>query len=395
VTLAVSLVSGAPRSTLVLITLFTVGLTLNSTAMLFEGLLKNAGRAGMAGVAIAGQSAVSLGVGVAALAGGVGVFTGALAYTVGAVVHLIGTLVWSRSLWRRAEVGDAPESAAGMLVAMIRESLPLAVTGIFIAIYFRLDSVMLNAMQGPHAVGLYGSAYRFFEAMVILSAAYRSVLFPFMSRRADGPSESLAVLCRKSFRLHLILTIGVAVLFTVLSPRLITLLLGREYLAASSALRILMWALPGAFMADMLLHLLVAQRRQFDTTRAVAVTAVFNVALNLILIPRFSIVGAAIATVASEMLSFGLMFVAFSRTVPPLGLARAVRAPLLAGLAAALVMSALGPVAPDGFMGLLASGSSGVLVYLLSLVGLGALRREDLALARSLIPAAATPESDG
>jgi hypothetical protein len=57
-------------------------------------------------------------------------------------------------------------------------------------------------------------------------------------------------------------------------------------------------------------------------------------------------------------------------------------------------MSALGPVAPDGLLGLLVSGSAGVAVYLGSLVGLGAIGREDVALLRALVPTRISAAAD-
>jgi hypothetical protein len=79
VTLGITLATGAPPTTLALVALFTVGLVLNSAALLFEGLLKVAGRAGLAGLAIASQAVVSIGVGLVLLANGGG-FPGAFAY---------------------------------------------------------------------------------------------------------------------------------------------------------------------------------------------------------------------------------------------------------------------------------------------------------------------------
>lgn len=273
-------------------------------------------------------------------------------------------------------------------LALMREAAPFALSGVFIAIYFRMDSVLLNVLQGPAAVGLYGSVYRFFEALVLVSAAYRSVLFPIMARSADGPPEALGVLCRKSFRVQLIFTVGVAVLVTVESRRIVEVLLGPAYAEAAPALAILMWALPAAFMLDTLLHLLAAQRRQIDTARVVAITAAFNVALNLVLIPRWSILGAAAATVASELVCFALMFATFRRTVPGTGLARAIRAPLAAGIAAALAMAALAPVSPGGASGMVFSGCVGVFVYVVTLVVMGAVGRADADLLRAMLPAA-------
>jgi hypothetical protein len=80
------------------------------------------------------------------------------------------------------------------------------------------------------------------------------------------------------------------------------------------------------------------------------------------------------------------MFGAFRRTVPGVSLAQAIQAPLAAGFAAALAMSALGPVSPDGVEGMLLSGLVGGLVYLATLALLGALGRKDAELVHDMLP---------
>jgi O-antigen/teichoic acid export membrane protein len=411
-TLGIALATPAPAGTLSLVAVLTAAMLLNSTALLFENLLKSAGRAGSAGLSVLAQSVTAVAVGLALLFAGMGAFGGACAYLAAAITHLTVAAIWSRGLWRRgARAGAEPSAAvaAPSLAAvsapleptwhgpfgLLREAAPLALSGAFIAVYFRIDSVLLQVFKGAPAVGLYGGVYRFFEAFILLSAAYRSVLFPVMARVADGPGGSLGVLCRKSLRLHLMFTIGVAVFFTFQARPIVTLVLGEAYAPAAPALALLMWALPGAFMADTMLHLLAAQRRQAVSARAVAVTAIFNVVLNLILIPSLSLYGAAAATAASEALSFALMFLAFGRTVPRVSLFAVARAPLVAGAIAGGALMLLRPLGTGGLLGLMLMGTFAVSAYVFALVALGALGRQDAELAYELLPAALRPRRVG
>jgi hypothetical protein len=84
------------------------------------------------------------------------------------------------------------------------------------------------------------------------------------------------------------------------------------------------------------------------------------VALNLLLIPGFSFLGSAAVAVVTEVVGFGLMYVALAKSLPGIGFATLARAPLVAG----------------------------GLAYLAALVGLGAVGRAELELARSLLPGA-------
>jgi O-antigen/teichoic acid export membrane protein len=379
--------------TVLLVAFLTTAMLLNSAALLLENLLKSASRSGAAGMSVLAQSVTALSVCVALVFSGYGVMGGACAYLAASVVHLTSALIWSRDLWRRPAAGSAAPAAPPWRdwKGLLRESAPLALSGVFIAVYFRIDSVLLRVFKGESATGLYGGVYRFFEAFVLLSAAYRSVLFPVMARAADDPSQSLGVLCRKSLRLHLMFTVGVAVFVMLQARAIVGVVLGPAYLAAAPALAILVWALPGAFMADTLLHLLAAQRRQSLTARAMAVTAAFNLGANLLIIPRYSLYGAAATTVASELLSFLLMFLVFNRSVPRISLFEVARAPLIAGAIAGCVLLLLSPLSPGGPPGLMLMASFALTAYVLALVALGALGRQDFELVREILPAALRP----
>jgi O-antigen/teichoic acid export membrane protein len=386
VVLGTALAARTPGGTLALIAVSTVAMVLGSAAGLYEGLLRAAGRAGVAGALAALGSATGLVAALALLAGGAGVLGAALAHVAARAAQLAASARVTRDL-ARADAAPAASPAPRMRVAMLRESLPLALSWVFIALYFRIDAVMLHALRDERAVGLYGGIYRVFEVFAMLAVAFRSVLFPVMARAADGPAAALAVLARQSLRVHLVFTVLVAVVFTFHARAVVALVLGPAYAEAAPGLAVLMWALPGSFMADTLLHLLIAQRRQSLGTWAVGATALLNVALNLVLIPRASFIGAAFATAVSEAACFALLFALFRRGVPAVGLAGAAWRPLAAGGALALVLAWLAPRLPAGAPGLALGLAASAVLYLAALAALGGVRREDLALARELVPA--------
>lgn len=392
-TIGVSVATGSPARSTVLIAVFTLAMLVNSAATLFEQILKAAGRAGTAGLSVLAQSTTAFACGLALVALGFGALGGALAYLAAALAHLAAAGAASRALWRvPADLTDGSTPLARR-AALVREAAPLAISGVFIALYFRVDSVLLHVFRTEREVGLYGSIYRFFEAFVLLSAAYRSVLFPIMARAADGPVEALSVLCRKSLRLHLVFTVGVAVFFSFEARAIVSFVLGPAYRDAAPGLAILVWALPGAFMADTMLHLLAARRRQHLGARAALATAIFNVVLNLLLIPRFSFLGAAAATALSEALCFALLLAAFQIDAPDVGLARAAAPPLLAGALLAGVLGLVAKVIPATALGLAITAVLAVASYAAAAFVTGAVGRQELQVARSLVPGRASGRS--
>jgi len=386
-TYGVALATGVPRPTLLLITCFVLGMLLNGTAMLFQGLLKAAGRAGGLGLTFFVHSLGGLAAAVILLRSGTGATGAAVAYFVAGMAQLLAAAWLSRDLWRAGSGTPPARIRLGEGLALLRASAPLALSGVFIALYFRIDAVMLKHLQGDEAVGLYAGIYRLLEAFVPLSTAYHAIVFPFMVRAADGVEDSLRVLCRNSLRVQLLAYVGVAVFFTFQARAIVALMLGSAYSSAASGLAILIWALPFSHMAYTMLHVLTAQNRQSATTSAVALTAAVNVALNLILIPRFSFVGAAVATVASEALCFVLLYSTFRLRVPSVGLIGVAWRPLLAGGGLAVCSAFLTPWLPPDLKGLAASAAILPIVYGLLLIGFKALGREDLHLVIDLLPA--------
>ena len=111
------------------------------------------------------------------------------------------------------------------------------------------------------------------------------------------------------------------------------------------------------------------------------------------LIPRYSFLGAAIATVVSEVVCCGLLFLLFRRGVPGVGLARAAWRPIAAGVLVAALLSFLTPLLPDGLPGLALGAGVTLTGYAAALLALGGVSGEDLAVVRSLLPFAPVSEA--
>jgi acetyltransferase-like isoleucine patch superfamily enzyme len=245
---------------------------------------------------------------------------------------------------------------------------------------------MLHALKGERAVGLYGGIYRFLEAFAPLSAAYQSILLPVLARTADGPVDVLRRLCLRSLHLLLIAGVGTAVVVTFCSASIIQVTLGSAYLPAAAGFSILIWALPPALMSNTLLNLLIARRKQASGTWIVGSTAAFNIVLNLFLIPRLSIVGASVATVASEVLCFGALFVVGRHMLSGIGFARGAWRPLVAGAALASVLALVVPRFPVGMTALLVAAALSAPLYGALLFLMRAVTFEDFQLFGSILP---------
>jgi O-antigen/teichoic acid export membrane protein len=86
---------------------------------------------------------------------------------------------------------------------------------------------------------------------------------------------------------------------TVLSDKIILLLYGSEFVKAADTLRILIWTMVFFPIANILGNGLIASHHQKIDLLVNSLGAVFNIALNAVLIPKYGPLGASIATVSS------------------------------------------------------------------------------------------------
>jgi len=182
----------------------------------------------------------------------------------------------------------------------IKEALPFGLTGIFVTIYYWTDSVMLSLMQGNEVVGWYNAAYRLILILLFIPSIINVSIFPIMSRFYVSSEDLLRFTYKKFFKYMAIIGIPLGVGVTLLANKIILLIFGAEYINSIIALQILVWSSVFIFLSSAFARLLESSNRQLTITKITAINALANVILNLILIPKFSYIGASIATVITE-----------------------------------------------------------------------------------------------
>jgi O-antigen/teichoic acid export membrane protein len=197
--------------------------------------------------------------------------------------------------------------------AQIRDALPLAFVALISMVYYNIDIVMLGKMKGEEIAGWYGASYHLFFALTTLSGAFLSAAFPVMSRFFEEREELLKKAYQKSFKVMIGMGIPVAVGGFLLAEKIILFLFGPQYQKSVPILKIFCFLIIFSYVNGLAGYFLTSINRQRLTAKILAVTTGINVSLNFILIPRYSYMGAAAATVASEILFFAFFLLALPR----------------------------------------------------------------------------------
>ncbi len=188
----------------------------------------------------------------------------------------------------------------------LKEGTGFGIIRFFSTIYTYVSTTMLSLMVGDAAVGWYNVAYRLIFAMMVLPMGVTRAVYPALSASFNSNPQMFNNIFAKTFKLMFITGTVAATFLSMLAEPIIVTLFGEDYRNAAGALRILVWATAFYYIGTIMTHTSRATGHQNYTARVVGASAILNVILNFILIPRYSYVGASFAALMSEFLTFAL-----------------------------------------------------------------------------------------
>ena len=216
---------------------------------------------------------------------------------------------------------------------MFKTSGSLMINHLLATIFWRMDIWMLRPLAGAASVGLYSASLKYLDGLNIIPSTFTLAIFPLMSRFARQEGAGLLRSYTLSVRLLLLISLPVAMTIAALAKPLIYLIGGANFLNASSpvpalagdwcgamaalwealdcsalsfrggavlALQVIIWSIPVGFVNSVTQYALIAVDQQRYLTKAFILGVLFNLAGNLLLIPRFNYFGAAVVTILSE-----------------------------------------------------------------------------------------------
>ena len=267
----------------------------------------------------------------------------------------------------------------GLWKYLFKECLPLALSSVIWVIYHQTDKVMLSLMMGDAPVGIYSAAYGLCNPFLIIPGALMISLFPLMSTYFKSSKEKLIKSYTLGNKYLLIVMLPIAIGVTLLSNKIILLIYGTEFIYSTTVLQILIWSIVFGSVNSVLLNLLVSINRQKLNTWSMSICAIVNVVLNLILIPILSYNGAAIATVATNVVLLIASFYFVSKYLQVLPMHKIMVKPVISGL----VMGAFVYYFIDFNVFLLVPLAA--MIYLVTLLALKTFTMEDIDIVKKIM----------
>jgi len=230
-------------------------------------------------------------------------------YLFAAVVSVIPFLVFFH--WKIFPLKLSFET--GIWKSFLVESWPLALISVFSLLYGYFDSITMGFLGQITQTGWYNAALKIINIVLIPTGIVALCFYPVLSKFSKESKERFQKVYDHLIETMIFLSLPIVVGGWILAPKIIELVYGQDYLNSILAFQILLIMAGFSFLAVSLNQVLIAADQQKKFLLIAITGATINIILNLILIPKFSLNGAAISSVVTYFFVLLLSFYFTSR----------------------------------------------------------------------------------
>lgn len=279
---------------------------LRSFLLTMRHTLNGLERFGLESAVLVTDRALLLALGAGALLSGYGLIGLGVAFVVARLVAVPVAYAVAR-----AQIGPIGVGAdLGEWRDLQRTALPFGAFIVVLTLYSYIDTVLLGLLRSDAETGLYNAGYRVFDGLNNIPVILATVVAPKLARSFVSDRGRHGWIARTSLTAGTLVALPILGVGWVLADDILRLLFGEAFVAAAPALRVLMVGLVFSFPLEIARYVAISVNAERSLLKVAGIGCVGNVALNLWLIPRFGMLGAASATVLSEALSLGLILAA-------------------------------------------------------------------------------------
>jgi len=197
---------------------------------------------------------------------------------------------------------------------LLKTALPIAASIVLTLIYFKFDTIFLSlgfinrSSANPVAdVGIYNIAYKILEGLIFFPATLTGLIMPLLSKHAFSKPREFKKIFQKTLDVLIVFIIPLIIGLLILSLPIVVLVGGKEFAGSAPVLQILSFAIGLIFLGNLFGRAIIALDKQKTGAWIYFGGMIFNVVTNLIFIPKYSYLGAAGTTLATEFLVTILM----------------------------------------------------------------------------------------
>lgn len=223
-----------------------------------------------------------------------------------------GTIAWRRLL-RRGYLAGAGRPSLALARRIYAFGLRGQVGSIMSLVNLRLDFMIVDLLAGPATLGIYAIASKFAELLRLLPTAFNWVLYPRFARQtaADARKRAAWLMPRAAAATAL-----AAIPLALLARPVIPFFYGPAFIGAVVPGQLLLIGLSVEGAAGVVTAYLFGRGRPGLNSMATFGGVVVTIGLDLLLIPHYHLIGAAVASTAAYLTTTSLLVACFLVTRP-------------------------------------------------------------------------------
>jgi len=190
---------------------------------------------------------------------------------------------------------------------LLGDSWPLLLSSFVIIIYMRIDQIMIKEILGEKEVGIYSAAVRLSEAWYFVPVIITNSLLPAILNAKKISEAMYYQRIQRLYTLMVWMAIGVALPITFLSEWVVQILYGPAFAEAGLVLAINMWTGVFVYFGSAWSKWMLIENNMKMAALFQINAMIFNVFLNIILIPKFGICGAAFSTLIAASIGHTIL----------------------------------------------------------------------------------------
>ena len=234
----------------------------------------------------------------------------AIAYLIGSAIATVFVLWSIRKEFTKIKWYFSKES----LKIIYNFSWPIIIISLF-SFIFNIDSIMLGQLKSVADVGLYSAAQRIVQFTAIIPAFIAMSIFPILSKN-ESDDGRLANIFEKIMTIVFAIGIPLAIGGFLLSTKIMFFVFGHEYVSGGLTLGILMISILASFPNIILTNVIFSKNLQRTFIAATSFGVLANIVLNLLLIPKYGALGAAISVTATQLLIMVINWQKLKKIIP-------------------------------------------------------------------------------
>ena len=184
---------------------------------------------------------------------------------------------------------------------LLKKSYHFILPSLMVAIYGQTDKMMLKHMINETEIGYYATAVSLCSVWCFVLNAIIDSVNPSIMKSYQDDEKSFIKYNKVLYFIVFYISIFVSILFTVFGKLIIQILFGEAYLPTVSSLRIITWYTAFSYLGVARNAWIVCKNKQRYLKYLYFSSAVLNVILNILFIPKYGAVGAAIASLISQI----------------------------------------------------------------------------------------------